>query len=52
MLTRDLLLALSPNYPENGGTLFIPGSHLWDEERDPTYEECLAATLDVGDSCV
>ncbi|KAK4704247.1 hypothetical protein P7C70_g1962, partial [Phenoliferia sp. Uapishka_3] len=50
--TITTLTALSPCFPENGATLFIPGSHLWDEYRDPTYEECLSGIMDVGDTAI
>ena len=29
------LIALTDFTPENGGTLIVPGSHLWDDERYP-----------------
>lgn len=34
---------------ENGATLAIPGSHLWDSERVPEAHEACYAEMDVGD---
>ncbi|KUJ18988.1 phytanoyl-CoA dioxygenase family protein [Mollisia scopiformis] len=38
--------------PENGATLVIPGSHLWDSERIPKVEEAGYGIMDVGDCFV
>lgn len=35
---------------ENGATLFVPGSHLWDHERRPHKEEVAAAEMDTGEA--
>jgi ectoine hydroxylase-related dioxygenase (phytanoyl-CoA dioxygenase family) len=35
---------------ENGGTIVIPGSHLWDNERPPLGREAIAAELEPGDT--
>jgi len=37
---------------ENGATLVIPGSHLWGDDRAPTYEECTYATMVPGEALV
>jgi ectoine hydroxylase-related dioxygenase (phytanoyl-CoA dioxygenase family) len=34
----------------NGATRFIPGSHLWGNERQPKEEECVYAELEAGDA--
>jgi ectoine hydroxylase-related dioxygenase (phytanoyl-CoA dioxygenase family) len=35
---------------ENGATVFVPGSHLWDHERLPKENEAVAAELKVGEA--
>jgi ectoine hydroxylase-related dioxygenase (phytanoyl-CoA dioxygenase family) len=35
---------------ENGATLVIPGSHLWDDERAPNIEEVTYATMSPGEA--
>lgn len=43
-------VALSKVTKENGGTRFIPGSHLWDHFRQPHEDECLQVDgLEEGD---
>lgn len=43
-------VALSRVTPDNGGTLFVPGSHLWgDEEEAPNEEDALKADMETGD---
>ncbi|KAL4799767.1 phytanoyl-CoA dioxygenase family protein [Aspergillus venezuelensis] len=37
---------------ENGATLAIPGSHLWDSDRVPKTGETTVAEMDVGDAWV
>ncbi|CAD6584150.1 MAG: hypothetical protein CYPHOPRED_002625 [Cyphobasidiales sp. Tagirdzhanova-0007] len=44
--------ALSKVTSENGGTLFIPGSHLTGEDYAPEPEKALQAQMDVGDCFV
>lgn len=33
---------------ENGGTLLVPGSHRWDEDRDPSPSEIISAVMPAG----
>ncbi|CCH46727.1 putative phytanoyl-CoA dioxygenase [Wickerhamomyces ciferrii] len=42
-------VALSQVTKQNGGTRFIPGSHLWDHLRKPKEEECMTIEVDEGD---
>ncbi|ODQ63780.1 PhyH-domain-containing protein [Nadsonia fulvescens var. elongata DSM 6958] len=45
-------VALSKVTKDNGGTKFIPGSHLWDHFRKPhEKEQCLYLEMDKGDAC-
>ncbi|RDW69789.1 phytanoyl-CoA dioxygenase family protein [Coleophoma cylindrospora] len=37
---------------ENGATMAIPGSHLWDQERAPKVEEACCAEMEMGDAYV
>ena len=43
------LIAGVPTSYENGATLAIPGSHLWDNERVPHRHEATYAALQPGD---
>ncbi|OLE21865.1 MAG: phytanoyl-CoA dioxygenase [Catenulispora sp. 13_1_20CM_3_70_7] len=47
-LHRDDSLHLTA---ENGATLVIPGSHLWDDETPPAYSDALPAVMPAG-SCL
>lgn len=42
-------VALSKVTKENGGTRFIPGSHLWDHFRQPHEDQCMQVELEEGD---
>lgn len=44
--------ALTKTTKENGATIGIPGSHLWDPERRPYDEEAVPAELEPGDSFI
>ena len=36
----------------NGATRLVPGSHLWDDEREPTEAESVQAIMPKGSVCV
>lgn len=44
----QIMLALSPFTAENGGTMVIPASHRWDDDRKPTVEEAIPTEMDPG----
>ena len=45
--------ALTRTHKNNGATIMIPGSHLWeDEDRIPLIEETVPAELEVGDATI
>jgi ectoine hydroxylase-related dioxygenase (phytanoyl-CoA dioxygenase family) len=44
----QLMLAMSEFTEENGGTLVIPGSHHWDDERPPTTQEAFPTVMPPG----
>jgi ectoine hydroxylase-related dioxygenase (phytanoyl-CoA dioxygenase family) len=44
--------ALTDFTEENGATRIIPGSHLWDDEREPRDEETIGAVMPKGSFCV
>lgn len=47
------LVALTRTHKENGATIIIPGSHLWqDENRMPLVEEAVPAELQAGDAII
>jgi ectoine hydroxylase-related dioxygenase (phytanoyl-CoA dioxygenase family) len=40
--------AISDFSRENGATCFVPGSHLWDDKRQPRPDEIVAAEMPAG----
>jgi ectoine hydroxylase-related dioxygenase (phytanoyl-CoA dioxygenase family) len=44
----QLMLAMSEFTAENGGTLVIPGSHHWDDERAPSTSEAYPTEMPPG----
>ncbi|GAA3426014.1 phytanoyl-CoA dioxygenase family protein [Streptosporangium sandarakinum] len=47
----QMMLAMSEFTADNGGTLVIPGSHHWDDERAPKAEEAIPTEMPAG-SCL
>ena len=48
----QIMVALSDFTAENGGTLVIPGSHRWDDERMPTLEETVSTEMTAGSALI
>ncbi|MNC05820.1 Phytanoyl-CoA dioxygenase (PhyH) [compost metagenome] len=48
----QVLYALSEYSEANGATRVIPGSHKWDDDRAPTYEETVPAEMNPGDGLI
>lgn len=46
----QIMVAISDFTEENGGTLLIPGSHRWDDERAPRQEEAIPTVMAAGDA--
>ncbi len=44
--------ALTDFTAKNGATRVIPGSHLWDDERQPREEETVQAIMPKGSACI
>lgn len=44
----QIMLAVSDFKAENGGTLVIPGSHKWDDERVPDISEAISTEMKSG----
>lgn len=48
----QLMLAMSEFTAANGGTLVIPGSHHWDDERAPSTEEAYPTEMPAGSGLI
>lgn len=48
----QIMCALSDFTAENGGTLVIPGSHLWDDERKPEMSEAVPTVMRAGSALI
>lgn len=48
----QIMLAVSDFTAENGGTLVIPGSHLWDEERRPEVALAVSTVMKAGSALI
>jgi ectoine hydroxylase-related dioxygenase (phytanoyl-CoA dioxygenase family) len=44
----QIMVAISDFTAENGGTLVIPGSHKWDDERKPVRKEAVSTEMSAG----
>jgi ectoine hydroxylase-related dioxygenase (phytanoyl-CoA dioxygenase family) len=48
----QIMCALSDFTAENGGTLVIPGSHLWDDARKPELSEAIPTVMRAGSALI
>jgi hypothetical protein len=48
----QIFCALSEFTAENGGTLVIPGSHLWDDDRKPDPAEAVPTEMPAGSALI
>jgi len=48
----QVICAVSDFTAENGATLVIPGSHLWDDERKPDPSEAIATVMKAGSALI
>lgn len=48
----QVICALSDFTVENGGTLVIPGSHLWDDERKPELSDAIPTVMKAGSALI
>jgi hypothetical protein len=48
----QIICAMSDFTAENGGTLVIPGSHLWDDERKPEISETVPTVMKAGSALI
>ncbi len=51
-LSAATVFAIDDFTPDNGATVAIPGSHLWDEERFPGDEDPLVSAVMPAGSCI
>ena len=48
----QIMVAISDFTRENGGTLVVPGSHLWDDERLPEPEIAVPTVMKAGSALI
>jgi hypothetical protein len=48
----QVICAMSEFTAENGGTLVIPGSHKWDDERKPELSEAVSTVMKAGSALI
>lgn len=48
----QIMLAVSDFTSENGGTLVIPGSHKWDDDRQPLESEAVPTVMRSGSALI
>ena len=48
----QIICALSDFTAGNGGTLVIPGSHLWDDDRKPEISEAIPTEMKAGSALI
>lgn len=48
----QIMVAISDFTAENGGTLVIPGSHLWDDNRKPKRHEAVPTEMKQGSALI
>ncbi|WP_370185268.1 phytanoyl-CoA dioxygenase family protein [Rhodococcus wratislaviensis] len=48
----QIMVALTDFTAENGGTLVIPGSHRWDDERSPKRTEAINTVMPAGSALI
>lgn len=52
LLQMNIMLAGTDFTATNGATLVVPGSHLWEDEREPAAEEVAQAVMPTGSIAV
>lgn len=48
----QVMCAVSDFTAQNGGTLVIPGSHLWDDDRKPEMSEAISTVMKAGSALI
>jgi ectoine hydroxylase-related dioxygenase (phytanoyl-CoA dioxygenase family) len=48
----QIMYALSDFTAENGATMVVPGSHMWDDQRQPRVEEAVPAVMRKGSGLI
>ncbi|NMO00650.1 phytanoyl-CoA dioxygenase family protein [Gordonia sp. TBRC 11910] len=48
----QIMVAVSDFTAENGGTLVIPGSHRWDDDRAPRLDEAIPTVMKAGSALI
>ena len=48
----QVMVAVTDFTAENGGTMVVPGSHLWDDERGPQVDEAVPTEMSAGSALI
>lgn len=48
----QIMVAVTDFTAENGGTMVVPGSHLWDDERGPRVDEAIPTEMSAGSALI
>lgn len=48
----QIMIALTDFHAANGGTLVVPGSHLWDDDRMPERHEAVPTEMKAGSALI
>jgi ectoine hydroxylase-related dioxygenase (phytanoyl-CoA dioxygenase family) len=48
----QIMVAVTDFTPENGGTMVVPGSHKWDDNRGPSVDEAVSTEMSAGSALI
>lgn len=48
----QIMVAVTDFTAENGGTMVVPGSHLWDDNRGPRVDEAVPTEMSAGSALI
>ncbi|MFV0459067.1 MAG: phytanoyl-CoA dioxygenase family protein [Actinomycetales bacterium] len=48
----QIMVAVTDFTAQNGGTMVVPGSHLWGDDRGPRLDEAIPTVMDAGSALI